>query len=102
LLDTRKSTERRLGRTPGIRWGPRLIDIDILLYEDVRVSTPRLELPHPRILERAFVLQPLVELDPELCHPVTSERLSDRLEQGGVAGVHRSFDGESLLPEPVR
>jgi 2-amino-4-hydroxy-6-hydroxymethyldihydropteridine diphosphokinase len=67
LLDALLEIERRLGRVrDGERWGPRTIDLDLLLYEDEVIDEPGLELPHPRLHERAFVLEPLAELDPTL------------------------------------
>ena len=71
LLAELKRIERELGRVEGPRWGPRPIDLDILLYGDVVQETPDLEIPHPRMMERAFVLRPLTELDPSLRHPRT-------------------------------
>ena len=64
LLDLLLTTEARLGRVRSERWGPRTIDLDLLLYEGPPVSTPRLTVPHPRAAERAFVLVPLCEVDP--------------------------------------
>jgi 2-amino-4-hydroxy-6-hydroxymethyldihydropteridine diphosphokinase len=70
LLDSMLSVERALGRTrEGLRFGPRTIDLDLLLYGDETVSEPGLEVPHPRLHERRFVLEPLVELDPDLAVP---------------------------------
>jgi 2-amino-4-hydroxy-6-hydroxymethyldihydropteridine diphosphokinase len=70
LLDSMLSVERALGRTrEGPRFGPRTIDLDLLLYGDETVSEPGLEVPHPRLHERRFVLEPLVELDPDLAVP---------------------------------
>ena len=70
LLDTCKKIERVVGREPSeIRWGPRVIDIDILLYEQDKVSEPDLEIPHPRLTQRNFVLIPLLEIDPEVSDP---------------------------------
>jgi len=66
LLSALKEIERALGRTPSCRWGPRLIDIDLLLYGDRAVRTESLTLPHPGILERPFVREPLAEIAPEL------------------------------------
>jgi 2-amino-4-hydroxy-6-hydroxymethyldihydropteridine diphosphokinase len=67
LLGELLAVERELGRTRnGHRNGPRTIDLDLLLYGDLVVDEPGLELPHPRLHERAFVLEPLAELDPEL------------------------------------
>ena len=58
-----------MGRLRGERWGPRVIDVDLLLYDDERVDEPDLVVPHPRMHERAFVLVPLAELAPELVLP---------------------------------
>lgn len=63
LLDRLKELERRLGRTQTERWGPRAIDFDILFYDDMHVDEPGLQIPHPRLHERAFVLIPLAEID---------------------------------------
>jgi 2-amino-4-hydroxy-6-hydroxymethyldihydropteridine diphosphokinase len=79
LLAKALSIERELGRKRGagtIRRGPRLIDIDILLFGRTVMDTPRLTVPHPRMLERRFVLEPLLEIAPELRHPATKEPLS--------------------------
>jgi 2-amino-4-hydroxy-6-hydroxymethyldihydropteridine diphosphokinase len=65
-----KSLEQELGRQPGgQRWGPRLIDIDLLCYDNLTLQTERLTIPHPRIQDRAFVLKPLAELAPSLRIP---------------------------------
>lgn len=69
LLRLAKTIEREMGRKEGLRFGPRVVDIDILLYDDLVADTPRLEIPHPRLHERAFVLVPLNEIAPELVHP---------------------------------
>jgi len=66
LLRAAKRIERELGRRPGPRWGPRPIDIDLLLYGDEAVETPELTLPHPEMMKRAFVLVPLGEIAPDL------------------------------------
>ena len=87
LLDYVKVIEERIGRRPGVRWGPRPIDVDIVLYGDRVVSESDLTIPHPRMLERTFVLQPLVDLDPDLVHPVTGERLADVLTRIGEGGL---------------
>ena len=67
LLDRMLEVERGLGRVrEGARYGPRTIDLDLLLYGDAVVDEPGLRIPHPRLAERMFVLEPLVELDPQL------------------------------------
>lgn len=65
LLTQCQSVEQKLGRVRGVPNGPRPIDLDILLYEDVRMETPRLTIPHPRMLDRVFVVQPLTEIEPD-------------------------------------
>jgi dihydropteroate synthase len=65
LLDRVKALEVELGREPGERWGPRVIDIDIIAYDDLALRAPRLTLPHPEVFNRAFVLVPLAEIAPE-------------------------------------
>ena len=70
LLSLIKKVERIMGRKRRIRWGPREIDLDILLYNQRCVDTPGLIIPHPRMHERAFVLVPLVEIAPRVIHPI--------------------------------
>jgi len=85
LLWNLQLVERRLGRTRTRRWGPRTIDLDLLLFGDVIVDEPDLKIPHPELTRRAFVLVPLTELDPLRTHPVTGETLVaqlSRLEAG--------------------
>jgi 2-amino-4-hydroxy-6-hydroxymethyldihydropteridine diphosphokinase len=69
LLDLLLEIERSLGRVRGERWGPRTIDLDLLVYGDERVDEDGLHVPHPRLHERRFALEPLAELDPELQIP---------------------------------
>jgi 2-amino-4-hydroxy-6-hydroxymethyldihydropteridine diphosphokinase len=70
LLEVCKEIERRLGREPGeIRWGPRVADLDILLFGDDKLNEPDLEIPHPRLVHRRFVLVPLLEIDPAAADP---------------------------------
>lgn len=75
LLRALKGVEREMGRTVTTRWAPRLIDLDVLLYGSRVLQTPELELPHPGIAEREFVLWPLRELWPDAVDPRTSLRL---------------------------
>lgn len=73
LLGFLKTIEQDLGRQQTIRYGPRLIDLDILLYDDRQQETPTLTLPHPRMIERAFVLIPLADIAPDLVIPGQTE-----------------------------
>jgi len=69
VLSSVQGLEREMGRRPGVRYGPRLIDVDILFYGSQTLGYPDLQIPHPRLHQRAFVLVPLADLAPELCHP---------------------------------
>ena len=86
LLDTVQGVERALGRTRSIHWGPRIIDIDILLYGDESVSSERLTIPHPELAGRRFVLLPLVEVKPNARLPDGRwvRDLLDALEEGQI------------------
>jgi 2-amino-4-hydroxy-6-hydroxymethyldihydropteridine diphosphokinase len=79
LLERTQKIERALGRTPTHPKGPRAIDIDILLYGDTILSTPGLEIPHERLADRRFVLEPLAELVPDLRHPRTKATVNEML-----------------------
>ncbi|MDI6697234.1 MAG: 2-amino-4-hydroxy-6-hydroxymethyldihydropteridine diphosphokinase [Anaerolineales bacterium] len=89
LLKMLKSLETQLGRTPGPRYGPRLIDLDILFYDDLVFDAPGLTLPHPRIEERAFVLTPLADLAPDLRHPVSGLTIQGMLQRVDRRGIQR-------------
>lgn len=82
-----KRIESGLGRTPTFRYGPRLIDIDILAYGDLVLDTPDLVIPHPRLQERAFVLVPLAEIAPRWMHPVLHRSVKSLLEKVDASGV---------------
>jgi len=71
LLAELRRIERALGRREGPRWGPRPVDLDILLYDSLVLATPDLTLPHPRLRERRFVLEPLAAIAPDARDPVT-------------------------------
>ena len=80
ILSSVKSLESEMGRHPGARYGPRLIDIDILFYGRQTLEYPDLQIPHPRLHQRAFVLVPLADLAPKLSHPammLTVAQLAD-------------------------
>jgi 2-amino-4-hydroxy-6-hydroxymethyldihydropteridine diphosphokinase len=83
LLARCQDLEHEAGRTRRVRWGPRTLDVDILVYDDLEVATNDLCIPHPRMAERRFVLAPLAELAPERCPP----GWEDRLPADGVARV---------------
>lgn len=81
LLETVKKIERQLGREPNeMRWGPRVADLDILTFDEEKVVEPDLEIPHPRLTQRRFVLVPLLEIDPDSADTWGS-RYADVLEE---------------------
>jgi len=80
LLNKIKEIEKSLGRAETFRWGPRIIDIDILLYENEVISTPDLEIPHPMMHERAFVLLPLSEIAADARHPASGKNVKEMIE----------------------
>lgn len=75
VLTELQNIERSLGRVRGKPNAPRTIDLDILLYGNVLISSPELTIPHPRMIDRQFVLEPLAEIDPMLIHPVLGESI---------------------------
>jgi 2-amino-4-hydroxy-6-hydroxymethyldihydropteridine diphosphokinase len=81
LFRTLKAIEIRLGREETFRGGPRVIDLDLLLFDDQRIETEELQVPHPRLHERQFVLIPLAEIDPNLIHPVLKKTVGELLEE---------------------
>ena len=78
LLDRLQAIERALGRTRTVRYSPRSIDLDILLYDDLVIGDERLTIPHPGLTERDFMLVPLLDIAPDLTHPADGEPLSPR------------------------
>ncbi len=89
LLTYLKGIEATMGRQDTGRWGPRPIDLDIALYDDVVYDGETLQIPHPRLAERAFVLRPLLDIDPSLAHPAMGETLAVLLDRVGEDGLVR-------------
>lgn len=79
LLDKIQHIEKQLGRKRGPKFGPRLIDIDILFYNFLILNEPNLTIPHPKLLQRKFILAPLAEIAPNLNHPVLHKSINDLL-----------------------
>jgi 2-amino-4-hydroxy-6-hydroxymethyldihydropteridine diphosphokinase len=93
LLARLKKLESDLGRMKTFKNGPRVIDLDLLLYDDEVIESPPLIVPHPRIDERAFVLVPLAEISPDLIHPVLKQSFHVLLDQVDASGIHRYAPG---------
>ena len=101
LLEACQLIENKLGRERDIRWGPRTIDLDILLYNQESIVTNQLIIPHPRMDSRAFVLVPLAELNPELIIPTTNNAVREHLslisnheKRGVVKWIKQDGEGE--------
>jgi 2-amino-4-hydroxy-6-hydroxymethyldihydropteridine diphosphokinase len=91
LLTAIKHVERHVGRQPTFRWGPRVVDIDILLYGDRVLETPELTIPHPQMSNRAFVLVPLAEIAPGLIHPFQRQTIAELAANVPGAGGVRPY-----------
>lgn len=89
-----KRIESEMGRVESVRYGPRLIDLDLLFYDDAVVESPGLTVPHAHIAERAFVLAPLADIAPELEHPILRKKVRDILAElpaGDAVAVRTAF-----------
>lgn len=90
LLEKISRIEKNAGRKRKVKWGPRILDIDILLYDDLILKTENLIIPHPQITRRAFVLIPLLEIKPDLSDPLSGIQYKSYLRQiGEVRGITR-------------
>jgi len=89
LLKCTKEIENELGRQPSFRNGPRLIDIDIIFFDDLRMAQGDLTIPHPRMAERAFVLAPLVEIAPQVVDPISGHTAQELLQNVSQEGVKK-------------
>jgi dihydropteroate synthase/2-amino-4-hydroxy-6-hydroxymethyldihydropteridine diphosphokinase len=98
LLKACKAAEQELGRRPGERWGPRLIDIDIIFYDKVVLDVEGLTIPHPRLAERAFVLAPLADIAADFVHPVNGRTVRQLLEGVNGSTVQRLEGADLRIP----
>jgi 2-amino-4-hydroxy-6-hydroxymethyldihydropteridine diphosphokinase len=89
LLEEIKRIEFEMGRVPTFQYGPRLIDIDILLYDKLTMISPELKIPHPQMKSRAFVLSPLAEIAPDLVIPGEEVDIVTLYRIAGSAGIHK-------------
>jgi 2-amino-4-hydroxy-6-hydroxymethyldihydropteridine diphosphokinase len=87
LLETLLEIEVKFGRVRQERWGARTLDLDLLLFDNLIVDTPALQLPHPRMRERAFVLMPLAEIAPDWSEPISGQTIRTLLEAVDCSGV---------------
>lgn len=88
LLQTLLSIEKQFGRERRERWGPRTLDLDILLFDNLIINTPTLQIPHPRMTERAFVLVPFAEIAPDWIEPISGCAIAQLVQRVDCSGVH--------------
>ncbi len=97
LLNCLLAIEHKFGRVRETRWGPRTLDLDILLYGDAVINQPGLQVPHPHLHERAFVLMPLCDLSPDLKHPVLGRSIQFLVASLDVALPLRKIEDLNLI-----
>jgi len=88
LLETLLAIEKQFGRERRERWGPRTLDLDMLLFDDLVLETPTLQIPHPRMTDRAFVLVPLAEIAPDWVEPVSGKTIAQLVQAVDCSEVH--------------
>jgi len=89
LLANLLAIEQKFGRVRQERWGPRTLDLDLLLFDDLVLDTPTLQIPHPRMQERAFVIVPLAEIAPNWVEPVSQRAIADLVKEVDCSEVRR-------------
>lgn len=87
LLETLLAIEAKFGRVRQERWGPRILDLDLLWFDDLILETPKLTLPHPCLRERAFVLVPLAEIAPNWIDPISGKAIAQLVQEVDCSGV---------------
>jgi 2-amino-4-hydroxy-6-hydroxymethyldihydropteridine diphosphokinase len=99
LHRTTRSIEAALGRQPDTHMKPRLLDIDILLYDDIEHRSPNLTIPHPRMKSRRFVLEPLLEIAPDIADPLTGRLLKEYLGNVISQRIEKTMDAVEITDE---
>ena len=89
LMKTLLDIEQQFDRVRRERWGPRTLDLDLLLFDDLVLNDPLVQIPHPRMTERAFVLMPLAEIAPWWVHPIVGKNIQSLMQQVSSEGVRR-------------
>jgi 2-amino-4-hydroxy-6-hydroxymethyldihydropteridine diphosphokinase len=97
LLATLLAIEQQFGRVRQEHWGPRTLDLDLLLYDNLIVDQPNLQIPHPRMRERAFVLVPLAEIAPNWIEPISGQTIEALLQNVDRSDVHFYHQQQQLL-----
>ncbi len=101
LLEACQAIEAIQGRVRSFKDAPRVLDLDILLYEDLVVDEPRIVIPHPRLAERRFVLEPLAQIAPDVSHPVFKKSIRSLLESCTDSSAVRTYSRESPPDESL-